>query len=68
MEIPNGDLRRVDQADSGVREFEKYAAGGLEYLRTEFEQNPTQTPDLILEKMFRSELNQNTTETELPDL
>jgi dnd system-associated protein 4 len=68
MESPNVDLLRVDQEDSVVREFEKYAAGGLEYLRTEFEQNPTQTPDLILEKMFRSELNQNTTETELPDL
>lgn len=68
MESPNVGLLRADQEDAVIREFERYAAGGLEYLRTEFEQNPTQSPDVILEKMFRSELKQEHTDTALPDL
>jgi dnd system-associated protein 4 len=62
------DMLRADQEDAVIREFERYAAGGLEYLRTEFEQNPTQSPDVVLEKMFRENLNVQTTEQELPDL
>ncbi len=62
------DMLRADQEEAVIREFERYAAGGLEYLRTEFEQNPTQSPDVVLEKMFRENLNIQTTEQELPDL
>lgn len=62
------DMLRADQEDAVIREFERYAAGGLEYLRAEFEQNPTQSPDVVLEKMFRENLNVQTTEQELPDL
>lgn len=62
------DMLRADQEEAVIREFERYAAGGLEYLRTEFEQNPTQSPDVVLEKMFRENLNVQTTEQELPDL
>lgn len=62
------DMLRADQEEAVIREFERYAAGGLEYLRAEFEQNPTQSPDVVLEKMFRENLNVQTTEQELPDL
>ena len=62
------DMLRADQEEAVIREFERYAAGGLEYLRTEFEQNPTQSPDVVLEKMFRENLNVQPTEQELPDL
>jgi dnd system-associated protein 4 len=67
-ETPSVELLRAEQEDTVVREFERYAAGGLEYLRTEFEQNPTQSPDMILEKMLKSELTQEQPEPELPDL
>jgi len=65
---PNVDLLRAEQEDEVIREFERYAAGGLEYLRTEFDQNPTQSPDVILEKMFREEWKIDQSDTELPDL
>ena len=68
MENPTVDLLRPDQEDTVIREFERYAAGGLEYLRTEFEQNPTQSPDVVLEKMFMAEIKQGSGEAELPDL
>jgi dnd system-associated protein 4 len=62
------DMLRADQEEAVIREFERYAAGGLEYLRAEFEQNPTQSPDVVLEKMFRGNVNVQPTEHELPDL
>ena len=65
---PNVDLLRAEQEDEVIREFERYAAGGLEYLRTEFEQNPTQSPDVILEKMFREDWRIAPSDAELPDL
>lgn len=68
MESATVDVLRADQEEAVIREFERYAAGGLEYLRTEFEQNPTQSPDVVLEKMFRQNLNVQPTEQELPDL
>lgn len=68
MDSPSVDLLRTEQEDAVIREFERYAAGGLEYLRTEFEQNPTQSPDVVLEKMFREELKSEPSDMELPDL
>ena len=68
MDSANVDLLRADQEDTVIREFERYAAGGLEYLRTEFELNPSQSPDVVLEKLFREELKVDPTEPELPDL
>jgi len=68
MDSPNVDLLREGQEDAVIREFERYAAGGLEYLRTEFEQNPTQSPDVVLEKMLREEMKADSPDTELPDL
>jgi dnd system-associated protein 4 len=62
------DMLRVEQEEAVIREFERYAAGGLEYLRAEFELNPTQSPDVILEKMFRENLNIESSEQDLPDL
>jgi dnd system-associated protein 4 len=68
MEAPNVDLLRAEQEEYVIREFERYAAGGLEYLRTQFELSPTQSADVVLEKMFRSELAPESTDVELPDL
>lgn len=68
MENANVDVLRAEQEDFVIREFERFAAGGLEFLRTEFEQNPTQSPDLILEKMFRAPSSNTTSIVELPDL
>ena len=68
MENANVDVLRAEQEDTIIREFERYAAGGLEFLRTEFDQNPTQSPDLILEKMFRSSSSNTASGTALPDL
>ncbi len=68
MDSPNVDLLREGQEDAVIREFERYAAGGLEYLRTEFEQNPTQSPDVVLEKMLREDMKADSPDTELPDL
>lgn len=52
-ESPNANLLRPENEDQIIREFERYAAGGLEYLNTEFNDAPLQTPDVILEKLFR---------------
>lgn len=68
MESPNVDLLRVDHEEAVIREFERYAAGGLEFLRTEFENNPNQSPDVVLEKMFREERKNNSSDEDLPDL
>jgi dnd system-associated protein 4 len=66
METPNVDFLRPEHEDAVIREFERYAAGGLEYLRTEFDEHPMQSPDVILERMFRSSAKQvSVDETEL---
>lgn len=43
---------RPDNEELLIKEFEQYAAGGLEYLRSEFAQAPTKTADWIVEKLF----------------
>lgn len=68
MDSPNVDLLRPDQEDAVIREFERYVAGGLEYLRTEFENNPTQSPDVVLEKMIRADRITSQSDQDLPDL
>jgi len=68
MENASVDVLRVENEDNVIREFERYAAGGLEYLKTEFEQNPTQSADMILENIFRSALDQRAESIDLPDL
>jgi dnd system-associated protein 4 len=54
-ESPNANMLKVDNEDQIIREFERYAAGGLEYLRTEFHDSPRQSPDVILERLFRKD-------------
>ena len=67
-ETPNVEILRPDQEDTVIREFERYAAGGLEYLRTEFEKDPRKSPDVILEEMLKTELRQEPAEADLPNL
>lgn len=48
------DILRPDQEEVLIREFEKYAAGGLEYLRSEFADSPMKSADWVLENIFSS--------------
>jgi hypothetical protein len=50
--MSNVDLLRPENEEPLIREFEQYAAGGLEFLRTEFAQAPTKSVDWVMEKMF----------------
>ncbi len=68
METPNINIFRSDQEENLIRDFERYAAGGLEYLRTEFDENPIQSPDVILEKMMKTKITIDTIVSELPDI
>ena len=45
-------LLRPENEETVIREFEKFAAGGLEFLRSEFEDSPTQSCDLILHRLL----------------
>lgn len=68
MDNPSVEILRTDQEEAVIQEFQRYAAGGLEYLRTEFDENPTQSPDVIIERMFREVAETDPPVTELPDI
>jgi dnd system-associated protein 4 len=46
------EIFRPDNEELLIKEFEQYASGGLEYLRSEFSQAPMKTADWIVEKLF----------------
>lgn len=50
--MTNVEILRPDNEEMLIRDFEQYAAGGLEYLRTEFTQAPTKGADWVIEKLF----------------
>jgi dnd system-associated protein 4 len=52
--MSNVEILRPDNEEILVREFEQYAAGGLEYLRGDFSASPTTPPELIVEKLISS--------------
>lgn len=43
---------RPEHEEEAIREFERFAAGGLEVLRAELASAPTQTPDFVLEDII----------------
>ncbi|MDR6766493.1 dnd system-associated protein 4 [Acidovorax delafieldii] len=50
--MTNVEILRPDNEELLIKEFEQYAAGGLEFLRAEFAQAPTKGADWVLEKLF----------------
>lgn len=61
------EILRPENEELLIKEFEQYAAGGLEYLRSEFAQAPTKTADWVVEKLFSSG-NTSEQDQELPIL
>lgn len=50
--MSNVEILRPENEEALIKEFEQYAAGGLEFLRTELELAPTQGVDWIVERLF----------------
>ena len=51
-DTPSVEILRPDNEETLIKEFEQYAAGGLEFLRTEFARSPTKGVDWIVEQLF----------------
>lgn len=65
--MSNVDILRPENEEALIKEFEKYAAGGLEFLRTEFAQAPTKDPDWVIERLFAASSNDRAN-LKIPDL
>jgi dnd system-associated protein 4 len=50
--MSNVEILRPDNEELLIKEFEQYAAGGLEFLRTEFSESPTKGSDWVIERLF----------------
>lgn len=61
------EILRQENEEFLIKEFEQYAAGGLEYLRSEFSQAPTKTADWVVERLF-SAVNAGDQNQALPKL
>ncbi|MEI8304088.1 MAG: hypothetical protein WCG13_12425 [Burkholderiales bacterium] len=55
--IPKAEILRPDNEEQLIKEFEQYAAGGMEILRTEFSENATNSADWVLERLFTEASN-----------
>lgn len=66
LEVLDVDILREEQEELIVREFEQYAAGGLEYLNAEFDKHPNQSPEVVIERMCRD--TPGTSDAVLPEL
>ena len=51
------EILRPDNEELLIKEFEQYAAGGLEYLRAEFAEAPTKTADWVVEKLLSTNID-----------
>lgn len=65
--IPSVEILRPDNEESLIKEFEQYAAGGLEFLRTEFVQAPTTGVDWVVEQLF-APTSEDSEPQPIPDL
>jgi len=50
--MSNVEILRPENEEQLIREFEQYAVGGLEFLRSEFAQAPTKGAEWVIEKLF----------------
>jgi dnd system-associated protein 4 len=64
---PNVEVLRPNNEELLLKEFEQYATGGLEYLRTEFAAAPTKDVEWVVEKLFRLP-SANSNVQNIPDL
>lgn len=64
--MSNVEILRPENEEAILKEFEQYAAGGLEYLRSEFSQAPMKTADWAIERLFQPEDSRGV--TEIPNL
>jgi hypothetical protein len=53
--MTNVDILRPDNEEILLKEFEQFASGGLEFLRTEFSLNPTSSAETVIQKLFHSD-------------
>jgi dnd system-associated protein 4 len=65
--MSNVEILRPENEEVLIREFEQYAAGGLEYLRGDFSSSPTTPPELIVEKLI-SDTHQESIAGAIPTL
>jgi dnd system-associated protein 4 len=52
--LSNVDILRPENEEELIKEFEQYATGGLEYLRSDFSHFPTQSVDMVVARLFLS--------------
>lgn len=62
------DFLRLENEEELVREFERYAAGGLEMLRGMFSESAGKSPELIIEGLLRGALKNESAEESSPTL
>lgn len=65
--MSNVEILRPENEEILIKEFQDYAAGGFEFLRTEFAQAPTKGPDWVIEKLFSKTYGESLNQ-EIPDL
>jgi dnd system-associated protein 4 len=65
--MSNVEILRPDNEELLIKDFERYASGGLEYLRTEFSGAPTHGAEWVIEQLFK-ESSSNQERTGIPDL
>lgn len=65
---PNVDQLRPENEELALRTFERYAAGGLEILRSELMENPTQSADYVVEQLIMRKKNHSKSNAAIPRL
>jgi len=50
--MTNVEILRPDNEELLIKEFEQYATGGLEFLRTELSLSPTHSSDVVVARLF----------------
>jgi len=62
------DILRPESEELVIREFERYAAGGLEYLAGVLEESAGRSIDMVVQSLAASAARIATAEQEIPDL
>lgn len=65
--MSNVEILRPDNEELLIKEFERYASGGLEFLRAEFSAAPTRGAEWVIEQLFK-EPSSNPERQGIPDL
>jgi hypothetical protein len=65
---PSVDQLRPENEEAALRSFERYAAGGLEILRSELMEHPTQTADYVVEQLITRKKTRSKLDIGIPRL